>query len=166
MPTIPAGMPRDLERAVFLVFSDLTNRRATMGTFSGEGEPHQLVEHAGLAYLMQQLANGAPAAARYDGDIAAARALARPQPPFTVPAAGSRAALEVLVLVRHEIHSRMCCGQTGGPRVTTTPPTIQWKDATSGVILSTREGEPRLTEEFTVQRQADGTYQVSFGAGG
>lgn len=127
---IPAGLPSELQRQVMLVYSDLVSRtwafnrylmyrsRTTLPASGTEGRD-----------LVRCLGNGAPAAARYDADLAAARAYAQTVPPLTVAAPDSRAAAEVLLRVDLIKIANGGCGSCGG-RVFTQLPTVVWQRQT------------------------------------
>ncbi len=82
--SIPAGMEPELLRAALLVYSDLVSRTYAMKGWStppphSGSDPIPLHETDVLACL----SNGSTAAARYPGDLAALRSLARSTPPVT-----------------------------------------------------------------------------------
>jgi hypothetical protein len=75
--------------------------------------------------VLRCLANGAPAAAGYDGGLAALRALAQSPPPLPVAPAGSRAAGELAVRTRLIRPANLGCMSCGGGVYRTLRP-ITW----------------------------------------
>ena len=119
---IPAGMPDDLEQAVLLVYSGLVSRQRSLsqpdclrdGTFPRS------------ELLPECFAAGHVAAARFDADVAAARALAESTAPLVIPAPDARVAADLHV---REATIRLanggCAG--GGGSLATKPIEVNWK---------------------------------------
>jgi len=111
---IPGGLDRSQLRAVLVVYGDLVSRRAAM---------NRVIEYAGEAPLPRDgrqardllacLANGAPAAATFSKDLAAAKATASFGSP-TVATATSRSAAEAAIRATHIHLSNNGCGDCGG----------------------------------------------------
>lgn len=116
---VPAGLPPALLRSVILVFSDLTSRRAALSSFAYAGPTDP------SANLLRELRNGHAAAARFDNDLAAARALAAATPPIKAVPRQSRATAEALLLVRYVRLANQGCAGRGGVVVTQLP-VIAW----------------------------------------
>jgi hypothetical protein len=136
---IPAGMNEPLLRSVLLVASDLFSRRAAYNrvwvrTFARDGDEAK--------DLMTCLGGGAVAAARFDADLAAARALAQHTTPFTLAAPASRAAEEVAVRVQDIFLANAGCDSCGGARLTEWP-TITWGRFNPGGGMRMADGKIR-----------------------
>ncbi len=125
---IPAGLPAGLLRRVVLVYSDLESRTASLMSIprSGYTSGRLPIGSQDGSYIYRCLGNGAPAAARFAADLAAARALAGATPPVTVAAPDSRAAAEVAVQVTFINVGNSGCDSCGGG-VLTTLGTIIWQ---------------------------------------
>jgi hypothetical protein len=155
---IPAGLPHDLQQSVILVLSDLTSRRMAMESFTMVGPvlpDDSDAAHATNAQLLAELQNGHAAAVRFDGDLAAARALAAAGAPIAPVPSQSRLTAEVLILVEHVRLANAGCDARGGA-VFTTLPRVVWRSV---------PGQPEA--EGTVDRiwfnadlRADGTWEV------
>ncbi len=133
--TIPAGLPRELLRRTVLVYSDLASRRYSIRWFGPEGFPYEESNPQAQSLLMEALANGAPAAARFPSDLAGLAGAARTVAPFTQAGSTSRAEAELLLLVQLTDMANGGCASTGG-QVLTTLPAIVWAphDDVSGTI--------------------------------
>jgi hypothetical protein len=81
------------------------------------------------ANLLRELRNGHAAAARYAGDVAAARALARSSAAVASVPSSSRLAAEVLLLVRYVTLANGGCDSRGGV-VLTQLPAVHWGPVT------------------------------------
>ncbi len=131
---IPVGLPPELLRRTLLVYSDLEARTVALARiyeFRSE-YPMPLSEFNGK-YLYRCMGNGATPAARFNGDLAAARALAGQSSPVTPPAPDSRAGAELALRV-HEINLRNSgCMECGG-YVFTTLSSIVWEPENEPVI--------------------------------
>jgi hypothetical protein len=128
---IPAGLPPELERRVLLVQSELVSRRAAFNYVTREATDHP--------FVVRCLAQGAPAAARFTGDLAAARSLAAETQPITIAAPNSRAAADLAVTLQYIKGANTCCGSCGGV-ILTQLPRISWastqgRDGTITVTL-------------------------------
>ena len=125
---IPAGLDPPLEGALLLVYSDLDSRYAALhgescvmaGTFPvNQIDPHCFVE-------------GHVAAARTDGDLSAAAALAAASPAPRQLAAGSPATAEPAVRVGYIEGNNEGCGSHGG-FVATDPIEVHWAASPTAV---------------------------------
>ena len=115
--TIPAGLTPSLLRPVLLVYSDLVSRAASVSNAPNESERD---------YQLRCLGAGAPAAARFPGDLAALRAAAARAPAVVPAAPDSRAAAEILVRTAYINGYNAGCGGCGG-QVFTDLTTIVWR---------------------------------------
>ena len=138
--TIPGGMPPELLRQVFVVYSELVGRHAAMTGFRTahgyESEPPLppgVESRSSTEALLSQLKHGAEAAMRFEGDLSAARSTAQATPPFDRAAFGSRADMEIWLLAEYVRKGNVGCGATGGTIVRTLP-TIRWESASTGTI--------------------------------
>jgi hypothetical protein len=147
---IPAGLPRELLRAVVLVYSDLASRRYAMADFS-VATTIDPGAYPNSQDLLRELGNGHAAAARFPGDLAAARALAGRTPAVSTPPASSRAAAEVLLFARYVEGVNGGCGSRGG-HVMTELPAIVWDGRPGGGTIG--------SAPFSAEIRADGTWHV------
>ena len=111
---LPAGLPAKLLQAVLVVHSELVSRRAALnGIWEGGAECFR---------------NGAPAAARFPDDLAAARNLAAALASSEVAAPDSPAAAELAVRLREIDARNLGCGSCGGAiiRRSSLLPQIRW----------------------------------------
>lgn len=147
--TIPAGLPDELRRLVFTAYSDLVSRRAAMESFA---YPYVVPDPPppGLPDLVQELANGAPAAARFPTDLGLVEQTAATTSGFTPAPDTSRDAAEVVLLVRYVEGGNFGCGSRGGFILTSLPP-IVWKSDSTGTV-----GAPPNAVEFEAQQTGDG----------
>lgn len=134
--TIPAGLPPELERRILLVQSELVSRRAAFNYVTRAETDHP--------YVVRCLAQGAPSAARFARDLAAARSLAAGTPQITVAAPNSRPAAELAVALQYINGANTCCGSCGGV-ILTELPRISWaptrrQDGTITVTLPSTTG--------------------------
>jgi hypothetical protein len=129
---VPAGLPPGLLRDVLVVYGDLASRTAA---FRGI----EMYGHSGLVLpigsseaqgILRGLRNGAPAAARFGSDIAAAQASAQQIPPVTIAAPDSRAAAELAVRVQAINLRNTGCGMMGGWAPTELE-TVSWQLGTT-----------------------------------
>ncbi len=116
--SIPAGLPPELLRRTLLVYSDLVSRERSLGAAARFVSPMPIGSEE-ARFVLHALGHGALAAARFDGDLAALRALGRSAPPVTVAAPDSRAAADLAVRVRDIDLRNSGCGSSGGTVVTT-----------------------------------------------
>lgn len=130
--TVPAGLPAGLLRQVLVVYGDLASRSAA---FRGV----EMYGHSGLILpigsseaqgILRGLRNGAPAAARFGSDLAAARTLAQQMPPVAIAAPDSRAAAELAVRVQSINLRNTGCGMMGGWAPTELE-TVSWQPSTT-----------------------------------
>jgi len=157
---LPAGLPHDLQQSVILVLSDLTSRRMAMESFASAGPvfPNDSdAAHATTAQLLDELHNGHAAAIRFDGDLAAARALAAASAPVAPVPRQSRLTAEVLVLVEYVRVANGGCDVRGGA-VFTTLPEVTWRSVPH---LPEAEGTvgPHGVE-FNADLRPNGTWDV------
>jgi len=134
---IPAGMPPELMRSVLLTYSDLASRYYAMRFVAAAGDPRREVVvlrsneiSPTLEEILLGLGEGAPAARRFAGDLAGAKALAAR---YRLSGAGprSRAAAEIAVRT-HQIESANgCCEETGGEVFTDLVP-VTWTGGREG----------------------------------
>lgn len=155
--TIPPGLPHDLLQSVILVYSDLSSRRHAMESFSSAPDlPHGPVD------LLPELANGHAAAARFDGDLAALRALAESTPPVTVARPDSREAAETLLLVQFVELANGGCDARGGSVFPELPP-LDWTSsaAPDAPDIGLPEWDGHVGSlEFSAEVGPDGTWEV------
>lgn len=125
--TIPGGMDRDLLRSVMLIYSELVSRRLAMSRVDHFAASAPLPRAGAEAQeLIDCLGNGAPAARRFAGDLAAARALASSSKPIAVAPGNSRLAAEVAVRARYIDLLNGGCDSCGGGVLTSLVPVV-WK---------------------------------------
>ena len=131
---IPAGLPAEMLRRVLLVYSDLESRTASLSGIvrSGSSSSPLPISSEWGRYVYSCLGNGAPAAARFDADLVAARAQAEAIPPVTVAAPASRAAAELAVRVEYINLGNTGCDSCGGGVLTTLAPVIWQREHVSG----------------------------------
>jgi hypothetical protein len=151
---LPAGLPAEMLREVLVVYGDLASRTDALNGVQMYGSSgRQLPIGSPQAQsVLRGLRNGTPAAARFNGDLAAARTLAQQTPRVTVAAPGSRAALE-LALRLQSIGLRNSCDEEFGGYAPTSLETIVWQPSTGqrpshyqGLV-----GGIRFTADYTVQ---------------
>jgi hypothetical protein len=161
---IPAGIPPDLLRAVLRVQSELVSRRAAFNTVTSHPTDRP--------YVLSCLANGAPAAARFAGDLAAARSLAARTPPIAVAGPTSRPAADLAIYLQYFEGVNMCCGSCGGV-IATELPVISWVPPTGRTWApphgwnGTLKATPTSTETlpFSAQYLSGKGWSVQFAAG-
>lgn len=131
---IPAGMPANLQRQVYLLFSELASRRYAFNPILelSSGAPYAR-NSAEAARVLEGLAHGAASAARFPADLAATRALASSQPPIPAARPDSKASAEVAIRTAAIIGRNGGCGTSGG-WIETTPSPLVWGQGTSGTI--------------------------------
>ena len=124
---IPAGLPPELLRETLVVYGDLSSRVAAFGGVRWYGYAGRELPIGGqdAKNVLRGLHNGAPAAARFDADLAAVRALARQTPPLAIAAPDSRAAAE-LALRLYSIDKRNGCSAEFGGYAPTQLETVTW----------------------------------------
>jgi len=151
---LPAGLPTEMLREVLVVYGDLASRTDAFNAVRVYGSSGRALPIGGpeAQSVLRGLRNGAPAAARFNGDLAAARALAQQTPPVTVAAPDSRAALE-LALRLQSISLRNSCSEEFGGYAPTSLETIVWQPSTDqhsshyeGLV-----GGVRFSADYTVQ---------------
>lgn len=156
---IPAGLPYDLQEAVVLVLSDLASRRMAMESFTVVGPvmPDDVNTDQSNEKLLADLRNGHAAAVRFDGDLAAARALAAGTPPVAPVPERSRLTAETLVLVEYVRVANAGCNARGGA-VFTELPEVVWRS-----VPDLPEAEGTVGPEgtaFNADLRPDGTWEV------
>jgi hypothetical protein len=151
---LPAGLPAEMLREVLVVYGDLASRRGAFGGveiygFSGRELP---IGGQEAQSVLRGLRNGAPAATRFNSDLAAARGLAQRTPTVTVAAPDSRAALE-LALRLQSIGNRNSCSMMFGGYAPASLRPITWQPSTAqharhyeGLV-----GGVRFTADYTVR---------------
>jgi hypothetical protein len=124
--TIPGAMPAALQWQVLLVFSELASRRDALTAILDY--QHELIprDSASARFLIRRLGNGAPAAARYPADLAAARTLAASLPPIPAVAPASRAGAAIAVQAEYVMGMNGGCESAGG-WIETSPVPLVWK---------------------------------------
>ncbi len=151
---LPAGLPTGMLRGVLVVYGDLASRNGAFNGVRMYGSSGRELPIGGqeAQSVLGGLRNGAPAAARFSGDIAAARTLAQQTPRVTIAAPDSRAALE-LALRLQSISLRNNCSEDFGGYAPTSLETIVWQPSTDrhsshyeGLV-----GGIRFTADYTVQ---------------
>jgi hypothetical protein len=151
---LPSGLPAEMLREVLVVYGDLASRTDALNGVKMYGSPgRQLPIGSPQAQsVLRGLRNAAPAAARFNSDLAAARALARQTPRVTVAAPDSRAALE-LALRLQSISLRNSCDEEFGGYAPASLETIVWQPGTGqhsrhyqGLV-----GGIGFTADYTVQ---------------
>lgn len=153
---IPPGLPHDLQQSVILVYSDLSSRRHALTSFESTplAPPHDSTEG-----LLRELGKGHAAAARFDADLAATRALAAQTPPITAVPKDSRLVAEVLLRVQYVDIGNGGCDSRGGLVVTELPEigwgAVAWNPDGDGTI-----GRGDAAIDFTADLRPDGTWDV------
>jgi len=127
---IPAGLPTGLLRDVLVVYGDLDSRTAAFGGVEMYGSSGRELPISGpeAKAVLHGLHNGAPAAARFSGDLATARSLARQTPAVTIPAPDSRPAAELALRMR-SISIRNGCAEEFGGFAPTSLEAVIWRPA-------------------------------------
>ena len=98
LAAIPAGMPERLERQAMLVYNDLVSRADSLkGPLIAQYQQPLKRTDFWSRFIMDCLSNGAPAAAKFPGDLSSTRNLAASLPRFRVAAPDSRAAAAIAV---------------------------------------------------------------------
>jgi hypothetical protein len=142
---IPAGLDPELRDAVLLVTSDQHWRWAAVrcwagpltGTFPRPGDDADR--------LIGCLGDGSVPAARFAGDVSAARALAAARPPLSPVAPDSREIGELLVRLNAIAKLNAGCDSNGGYRMST-PLTLTWYDSPRHLGYGdTEEGQVTVT---------------------
>ena len=132
--TVPAGLPAAFQNQVYLVFSELAARRYAFNPIL-ELEPGRPIDRDSQEgkRVLEGLSHGVGPAARFPADLAAARSLARSEPPVPVAAPNSRASAEVAVRTTYILSRNGGCGTSGG-WVQTTPVPLSWTGQNGGTI--------------------------------
>ncbi len=151
---LPAGLPTEMLREVLVVYGDLASRHGAFNGVRVYGSSGRELPIGGpeAQSVLRGLRNGAPAAARFNGDLAAARALAQRTPRVTIAAPDSRAALELALRLQSLSLRNHCSEDFGGYAPTSLEP-IVWQPGT-GQHSSHYEGLAggiRFTADYTVQ---------------
>ena len=120
---LPAGMPDPLQQAGLLVYSDIVSR---WGSLAGGDCPSSVGTRARSDYTDNLcFVHGAPAAARFDGDLAALASTADATPALVVPAPDSRPAEALAARIQSIRLRNLGCANTGG-FVATEPIVVTW----------------------------------------
>jgi hypothetical protein len=154
---VPAGLSHDLQQSVILVLSDLASRRYAMQGFATAGpvDPDDVNSDRTNAQLLADLQNGRAAAARFDGDLAAARALAAAGAPVPQVPTRSRLTAETLVLTEYVRVANAGCNARGGA-VFTELPQLEW-----GAVPGSPDAEGTVDGvAFNADLRANGTWEV------
>lgn len=151
---LPAGLPAGMLRAVLVVYGDLASRSGAFNGVRMYGSSGRELPIGGpdAQSVLGGLRNGAPAAARFSGDLAAARALAQRTPRVTVAAPDSRPALELALRLQYINLGNNCSEDFGGYAPTSLVP-IVWQPG-AGQRPSHYGGLVdgiRFTADYTVQ---------------
>ena len=151
---LPTGLPAGMLRGVLVVYGDLASRTDALNGVRMYGSSGRELPIGGpeAQSVLRGLRNAAPAAARFSGDLAAARTLAQQTPQVTIAAPYSRAALELAVRLQ-SISLRNNCSEEFGGYAPASLETIIWQPRTDqrsshyeGLV-----GGIRFTADYTVQ---------------
>lgn len=128
---LPAGLPTGMLRDVLVVYGDLSSRSAALNgvRMYGSSGRELPIGSPDANSVLRGLHNGAPAAARFSGDLAAARTLAQQTPPVTIAAPDTRAALELALRIRSVGLRNSCAEQFGGYAPASLEPLV-WQPVT------------------------------------
>ena len=129
---LPAGLPTGMLRDVLVVYGDLAARNGGFNgvRIHGSSGRELPVSDPDAQSVLRGLRNGAPAAARFSGDLAAARTLAQQTPLVSIAAPDSRAALE-LALRLQSIGLRNTCSEEFGGYAPTSLEPVVWQPSAS-----------------------------------
>ena len=132
---IPAGLSAELLRRVLLAYSDLESRTMSLVRVSEYAHYPSPLPMSGQegSYIYGCLRNGAPAAARFGGDLASVRALAQATQPVTVARPDSRPAAELAARIAFINGTNSGCASCGGAVFTSLTPVIWHPTYVSGV---------------------------------
>jgi len=151
---LPAGLPTDMLREVLVVYGDLASRADALNGVLAYGFSGRQLPIGGpeAQSVLRGLRNAAPAAARFNGDLAAVRTLAQQTPKVTVAAPDSRAALELALRVQ-SISLRDSCDEEFGGYAPTSLEAIIWQPGTDqhSSHYQGSIGGIRFTAGYTVQ---------------
>ena len=113
---LPAGLPAGMLRDVLVVYGDLASRNGGFNGVRIHGSSGRELPVSGpdAQSVLRGLRNGAPAAASFSGDLAAARTLAQQTPLVTIAAPDSRAALELALRLQSVSLRNTCSEEFGG----------------------------------------------------
>ncbi|HEX5333611.1 MAG TPA: hypothetical protein VFW79_13290 [Cellulomonas sp.] len=132
--TIPAGMPPELMRQVLTAYSDLVSRTLAVSRFRYADRTYSRVPADGAMgpaegeEMVACLANGSPAAHRFDADLAAVVSTAAATTPLPTLEPTSLAHPELQARLQEIVTRNGGCGACGG-YVTTRSSSIVWDDA-------------------------------------
>lgn len=144
----------EMLREVLVVYGDLASRTDAFNGVRAYGSSGRELPTDGpdAQSVLRGLRNGAPAAARFNGDLAAARTFAQQTPQVTIAALYSRAALELALRLQSISLRNSCSGEFGGYAPTGLE-TIIWQPRTDqhsshheGLV-----GGIRFTADYTVE---------------
>lgn len=158
--TVPGGMPEPLLKSVLQVYGDLATRRAAMNDFSFGWTYDPMMESPDSTLntktLLANLANGAAPAARFDADVATAKARATSTDAFTRARLGSRADMETYLYLEVVYKANFGCGSHGsessGSGTGSLLP-IVWTSESTGTIGGGLGAMP-----FEIRVEPEGTY--------
>jgi len=172
--TIPAGMPKALLLPVLTTYSDLISRSYAMMSFGTPGTRTRIAEEGsmGLAEgedMYRCLANGSPAAARFEADLATVVATARSLPPLAHVGRADVASAEIkAILANIDLRNGGCAGCGG--YVATTVPSVTWDDSSSatartGTVRAAGDpGEPAEELPFDATYAPDTGWSINLHA--
>src|SRR5450830_636352 len=141
--TIPAGMPAELMRQVLTAYSDLVSRTQAVSRFRYPDRTYSRIPSDGAMGLaegeemVQCLANGSPAAQRFEADLAAVVTTAGSTPPLPALEPTSLGYPELEARLQEIVGRNGGCGACGG-HVATRSSSIVWDDAAPSA--TTRNG--------------------------
>jgi hypothetical protein len=152
---LPAGLPTGMLRDVLLVYGDLASRSGGFNgvRIYGSSGRELPIDSPDARSVLRGLRNGAPAAASFSGDLAAARTLAQRTSPVTVVPPDSRAALE-LALRLQSIRLRNGCSEEFGGFAPRNLEPVVWQPSADqhSSHYEGLAGGIRFTADYTVKR--------------
>lgn len=132
--SIPAGLPATVQNRIYLVFSELAARRFAFNPILDASSGQSIARDSQEGKrVLEGLSHGVGPAARFPADLAAARSLARSEPPIPVAAPNSRASAEVAIRTTYILVRNSGCGASGG-WVQTTPAPLSWTGQNDGSV--------------------------------
>ncbi len=151
---LPAGLPTAMLRDVLVVYGDLASRSGAFNgvRMYGSSGRELPIGSPDAQSVLRGLRNGAPAAARFKGDLAAARILAQQTPRVTIAAPDTRAAAELALRLQSVNLHNTCSEDFGGYAPRSLEPLV-WRPS-AGQHSSHYEGLAggiRFTAGYTVQ---------------
>jgi hypothetical protein len=142
---IPAGLKPDLMWAVLRVQNDLESRwyafrPVVYGSASSPGEARH--------DLLRCFGGGAPAAARFGSDLAAARSLAAASPPVTRVLPASRRAADLAIRLQLIVLANGGCDSCGGYLFGHLPPVRWYTSHVAGITFDGTAGAIPFTARY------------------